>query len=190
MFSIWYAVNVFAIATIISFMEIQIEGKDGWAKNLPCWRANQANKDRLIIKIYSWFQGGKEVTGYHLALNALEIAIFHFPFFAGVSWNIVKELQTLSSLPLFWTFQDFTWFVWNPFYGLKKFNRQSIWWHKKWIGPVPTDYLIGLVSSGMFVLAAATLEGSKIFIWWTATLAILTGLTFVTCVIQTIKSRA
>ena len=35
MFPIWYAVNVFVFATIISFLEIQIEGKDGWAKNLP-----------------------------------------------------------------------------------------------------------------------------------------------------------
>jgi len=186
MFPIWYAVNVFVFATIISFLEIQIEGKNGWAKNLPCWRAN---KERLATKIYSWFQGGKEVTGYHLALNTLEFAIFHFPFFAGVSWNIVRELQIFSCLPLFWTFQDFTWFIWNPFYGLKKFNSQSIQWHKKWTGPVPTDYLLGIVFSGIFILVAMIFTGSTILLWWVTSLGILGGLTFISCIIQLIKGR-
>ncbi len=187
MFSVWYsAVYVFVVATIISFLEIQIEGEHGWAKNLPCWRPNPEWK---IVKFYSWFQGGKEITGYHLALNTLEFIIFHSPFFAGVSWNLVKELQILSCMPLFWLFQDFTWFVWNPYYGLKKFNRTSVGWHKKCIGPVPTDYLIGIAFSGIFALLATYSEGSEILFWWLKTIGILGGLTFLSCVIQLIKGR-
>lgn len=186
MFSIWFTVYVFIFATIISFLEIQIEGKDGWAKNLPCWRAD---RDRLMTRIYSWFQGGKEVTGYHLALNTLEVAIFHFPFFAGVSWNLVKELQILSCLPLFWSFQDFTWFVWNPFYGLNKFNARSVQWHKKWTGPVPTDYLVAVVFSGIFTAIAIVFGGQRVLIWWISSLGILGTLTLISYTTQLMRGN-
>ena len=187
MFSIWYSVvYIFIVATVISFLEIQIEGEHGWAKNLPCWRANPKWK---ITKFYSWFQGGKEVTGYHLALNTLELIIFHSPFFAGVSWNLLRELQILSCMPLFWLFQDFTWFVWNPFYGLKKFNRHSIKWHQKWIGSIPTDYLTGIAFSGIFVLLAVLLKNPGIIEWWLKTIILLMSLIIVSCVIQLIRKK-
>lgn len=190
MFSYWYSLYAFVIAVIISILEIQIEGKNGWAKNLPCWRPKQK---RLPVKIISLFQGGKEVTGYHLALNLLEVAIFHFPFFAGADWNIARQMQILSCLPLFWILQDFTWFVWNPFYGLKRFNARSIPWHKKWAGPVPADYLVGILFSVIFAYGTMIFKGFPALKWWGVSALILAGAAAISCfasiVLQKIKSR-
>jgi hypothetical protein len=36
--------------------------------------------------------------------------------------------------------EDFLWFVFNPHYGIKKFRKGEIWWHKTWWGPVPSLY--------------------------------------------------
>lgn len=182
MFSVNYSlVYVFLLATMISFLEIQIEGKDGWAKNLPCWRANP---DWLITKFYSLFQGGKEVTGYHLTLNGLEVFIFHMSFFAGVEWSLAREIQTLSCLPLFWVNQDFLWFVWNPNYGLKKFKPGYVWWHKKWTGPIPIDYIPGMLISGAIALIGAFLANRKIIIWWAISFCAIESLVLISCILK------
>lgn len=184
MFSIWFVGYVFFFATIIALLEIQIEGENGWAKNLPCWRTNP---EWIITKIYSWFQSGKPVTGYHLALNTLEVSIFHFPFFAGTNWSLIKELQILSCICLFWVYQDFLWFLWNPHYGLKRFKPQNIWWHKKWKGPIPTDYLYGVSFSLIFALLGVALKGQQSILWWVETISILSALTCFSYVIQPIR---
>jgi hypothetical protein len=41
--------------------------------------------------------------------------------------------------------EDFLWFVLNPYYGIKNFRKEKIWWHKKWWGPVPTLYWMLLI---------------------------------------------
>jgi hypothetical protein len=43
---------------------------------------------------------------------------------------------------LFWVIEDFLWFALNPHYGLRKFRREHIWWHKRWLLGVPVDYWI------------------------------------------------
>jgi hypothetical protein len=42
---------------------------------------------------------------------------------------------------LFWIFEDFLWFVFNPCFGLAKFSPQFIPWHKHWIIGMPSDYV-------------------------------------------------
>lgn len=32
---------IFIMATVLAILEIQIEGKHGWAKNLPTWRPSK-----------------------------------------------------------------------------------------------------------------------------------------------------
>ena len=187
MFSVSYAVYLFIIATILAFIEIQIEGRHGWMERIPCWRPDPKS---LLARFYAKMLGGKPMTGYHLAMFGGFLPLFlHFPFIAGVPWNLVKKLETISAYFLLITCEDFLWFVWNPFYGLKKFNAKSIWWHKKWVGPAPMAYPVAIAISLVLALTAATLAGISILVWWGITLGILGGLTLVSCFISEIIKK-
>ena len=120
-------------------MEIQIEGKYGFAEKLPTWR--------IRWQWYAWFSNGKILTGYHLYLNLLLLLFFHTPFlFSG--WTLAGELMVLSGFCLFIPCWDFLWFALNPAFGWKRYRKESIWWMRTWYGPFPADYWNGLLSSG------------------------------------------
>jgi hypothetical protein len=124
------------LSILLALWEIQIEGKDGWAANLPAWRI----KNGLIVKIF----GGCPITGYHVFMTLFMIAMIHLPlFFTPWSWRLESLLIGfyLGMLLL----EDFLWFAFNPHYGLKNFHRGKIWWHKNWLGPVPLLYWIMLI---------------------------------------------
>lgn len=140
---------LFFISLIFAVLEIQIEGKKGWASALPTWRPNP---DNLISKIYRLILFGKDVTGYHLVIFTLLLAILHYPFFVGRVWNLSQEFVTLSLFFLFTIFWDFIWFLLNPDYGLQHFNKENIWWHKKWFFFLPVDYWAGLMTSALFYI--------------------------------------
>lgn len=123
---------IIIISFIIANLEIQIEGKDGWAKNLPTWRIN--NKlTKLIL-------GRNPFTGFHLWAFLALVTFMHFPFFVGLAWTISTELKILAMMFLITALEDFLWFVLNPAYGIKKFNSKDVSWHK-WLGPIPTLYI-------------------------------------------------
>ncbi|MFH1543178.1 MAG: hypothetical protein ABIE03_01435 [Patescibacteria group bacterium] len=109
-------------------MEIQIEGKDGWAAKLPTFR--------LKRKV-----GIKPVTGYHFFILLFTLIIFHFPAFFTI-WSVKKELLLLGAYIFMLTLEDFLWFILNPYYGLKKFNKNNpdIWWHESWFAGLPSFY--------------------------------------------------
>lgn len=174
MLTIGYAVYVFLLATILALLEVQIEGKNGWAKDLPCWRPKP---DSLPARIYAAFMNGKELTGYHAVMFPLPLLILHFPFVAGGSWSVVRELETLSIYFLMAVAWDFLWFVWNPAYRLKKFKPDFIPWHKKWTGPVPKDYPVGLIVSFILALVAGDLFG------WLLVIIVFILLTLVSCLL-------
>ena len=186
MLSIFYALYLFVLATAIAWLEIQIEGPNGWAEKAPCWRPDPNSG---IARGYAKLMGGKPLTGYHIAIVSLVIITLHFPFFAGVSWSLVKELEVFSAFLLVTICWDFLWFVWNPYYGLKKFSPQFIWWHKKWTGPVPTDYFIVPAVSLVFALIATALGGITVLIDWGVNLGVLVALTLVSCLIATLVKR-
>jgi hypothetical protein len=124
------------LSILLALWEIQIEGKDGWAANLPAWRI----KNGLIVKIF----GGRPVTGYHIFMTLFMIAIIHLPlFFTSWSWRLESLLIGFYLGMLL--FEDFFWFAFNLHYGIKNFRRGKIWWHKNWLGPVPLLYWIMLV---------------------------------------------
>lgn len=192
MFSIAYAVYLFVLATILSLIEIQIEGNDGWADMLPCWHPRPEN---WAVKLYSRIIGGKEVTGYHIFLNIFLFVVLHLPFFTGVKWGFAKEMEVFSLYFLFWICEDFLWFLWNDWYGLKRFHRETILWHKHWIGPVPRDYFVEVGVSAIFALGAVAFREKDLvqsFVnGWVRTVLILGGLILVSCLIQLIrKGRA
>jgi len=138
---------LFLISLVFAALEVQIEGKNGWASALPTWRPSHGG---LLSKIYRALLFGKDVTGYHLLIFTLLLAILHYPYFSGKSWNLTLELQTISYFFLLSIVWDFLWFVLNPHYGLFNFKQKNIWWHKKWFFCLPVDYWLGLALSALF----------------------------------------
>lgn len=138
---IFYFILGFAVSIIFALMEIQIEGKDGWAGKLPTWRVD--------LKFFKFFNGdNKPLTGYHLYLWILLFLIPHTAFIF-TSWSVGRELAVVSFYMLFLRVEDFFWFVFNPNYGIKKFKKGSIPWHREWLGPLPLQYYPSILLWGV-----------------------------------------
>jgi hypothetical protein len=129
----WLVVLGFVFAKV----EIQIEGDHGWAEKLPTWRIEK----HPLLDI---FWGGRPITGYHTWVFLFMALVFHLPMFLTHAISIELEARILGALAMFWIIEDFFWFVLNPAYGVRRFRRDQIPWHKKWVGPVPTDYVVFL----------------------------------------------
>lgn len=139
------------LSVVSALMEIQIEGKDGWAAKLPTWRFGPQ-----WIKV---ILNGKVVTGYHLYYMLLCMLFFHFPIlFTGFSW--LQEAMTLSLYFTYTVIWDFLWFALNPAFGWKRFSKENIWWFAKWIGHFPDDYYFNLTLAGCFAALCGMLPGA------------------------------
>lgn len=136
------------LAPLWALYEIQIEGKYGWAKKLPCWR-----KDNKWTKL---LLGGRELTGYHFYMILILGLIFHLPL-CFVSWSLELEFFLLGVLFATLLEEDFLWFLLNSKYGLRKFNKANVDWHRWW-GPLPDSYWYGpIVIAILFYLGLPAL---------------------------------
>lgn len=153
---------VFGLAILLALLEIQIEGKHGWAERLPTWRATKNNS------LAKWlFQlSGKTLTGYHVALFSLLLAFFHFPFVLGAPITIEAEVKLLSLFFSFVVLWDLLWFILNPHFTIKKFTKRHIPWHRNWLFGLPTEYWLGLGVSLLVLVPAALLGYPNLFEWW------------------------
>lgn len=141
---------------IVARLEVEIEGKDGWAKNLPTakYRLDEAGKlwhkpfgaegfmepvcSRRWQKFFAWYirtkLGGREFTGYHRVVDLMQLFVGHLAvymcFFQTAPWWIM-ELRVLVFVFLSWSIEDTLWFVLNPLYGLKKYKQECIPWHDR-----------------------------------------------------------
>lgn len=107
------------VAVLLAKVEIEIEGKHGYAEKLPVrWRAS----NKWVIMFFTG-------TSYHLYMGLFLLTLVHLPFIIG-EWTLQGELLVLSFLAFITVFEDFLWFVLNPDYGLKKFKRNEIKWFK------------------------------------------------------------
>jgi len=131
-------------AFLFARLEIQIEGKDGWAGKLPTWR-KKVPEFRII--------GQEELTGYHLYLWSFLLGFAH-SVFLFIPWSFSLELHVLSFLLFVILLEDFLWFILNPAFGLKRFNRKDVSWHKTWVGPVPFQYITGIIIWSILFYAA------------------------------------
>jgi len=133
---VYFSVSLLS-AFFFALLEIQIEGKSGWAELLPTWKVK-----------FKWskFLPGLErpLTGYHFYLW-LFLFIYPHISFVFTDWTFSKELFLLSFILLITLIEDFLWFVFNPHFGLKKFRSKFIPWHKPWLGPFPLSYYFGLL---------------------------------------------
>ena len=137
-------------AAVLARLEIQIEGPNGWAANLPTWRI----APNWLLDI---FWGGRPMTGYHAWMFPSIALFFHFPlvFFGRWSWRL--EARLLGCILMFWIAEDFFWFALNPAFGLARFSPANIPWHVHWLGPAPTDYWVFLsVAAALFWLSGAS----------------------------------
>lgn len=158
-------IYLFVMATVLAVLEIQIEGKHGWAKNLPAWRPKGRN---LVVRLYSRMMSGKEMTGYHLSMFAFVLLLFHLPYVFGLSFSLEHWLKTASFFFMFVVLWDFLWFVLNPHYPLKQFKKEHLdFHHKKWLLGVPTDYWGGVLISLLVLLPLIVGQGmTDLAGWW------------------------
>jgi len=129
------------LALFHALNEVQIEGKNGWARHLPTFRIN--------VFFYK-FLGGKPLTGYHLYMLLMFITIFH-GIFLFQTWDIQTECSIFGYFSLYFVIEDFLFFVVNPHYKLKNFKKGKIEWHKRWFWGCPWTYWWGMII-GTFLL--------------------------------------
>lgn len=130
------------LAFFHSLQEIQIEGKAGWARHLPTFRISTFITKLLI---------GKEITGYHLFMLLMWIIIFH-GIYLFQSFNLKTELIILGLLNWYFIIEDFLFFIINPHYGIKKFKKSNISWHKRFFCFLPISYWWGMIIGTMLLV--------------------------------------
>jgi hypothetical protein len=141
--SVWEGLYLFVAGWLLAQLEIQIEGRHGWAERLPTWR----KADSWVLRLTN----GKPLTGYHLCFNAFLLTIFHFPLFF-VPWSAAVEGRILADYFLFTVVWDFQWFVWNPAWGVRRFLTEYVWWYPRRFLGLPPEYYLGSVGSFLSVL--------------------------------------
>lgn len=162
---------------LFAVMEITIEGPVGWALTAPTWRKRS--------KIYGAVMNGKELTGYHFVMFFLPLFLLHLPFAIAPLWSVnlwkpARELELLAYYFLLCAHWDFQWFVLNPHFGLERFRRGEIWWHRKWIGErVPQDYPGAVVLVALFGAGAHYFDGPEIWTRLGIVVAVLVAALFV-----------
>jgi len=143
----------FFVAMVFAAVEIEVEGKHGWAEKTSTWFRTKG----IAARLYGLVMGGKPLTGYHLFMFFLPILVFHSHFVMGVQWTLAKEFLVLAMYFAWMPTWDYLWFVLNPSYGVEKFKKQNVWWHTRshWLFNVaPLDYLFGWGISLLFAFAA------------------------------------
>ena len=146
-------------ATVFACVEIESEGKHGWAERMPTWFRTRA----LWSRIVGLFIGGKPVTGYHAFMFTVPAFVFHAGFVMGAPWSPEAEFRALAIYFAWFVCWDYHWFVLNPFYA-GKFRRENVWWHAKsyWVfGRFPVDYLGAVAISLALAGIAAWFAGSR-----------------------------
>jgi len=128
---ILFFIFVVLSSVLLAKVEIQIEGKDGYAQSLPVtWRTKNKWVKNLI--------GG---TSYHVYMWAFILALMHLPFVVGLPWTPGKEMLIISFLLFITVVEDFLWFILNPDYGIKKYKKECIpWFQDRWIWFTPAWY--------------------------------------------------
>ena len=145
---ILFLIGLAATSAVFALLEIQIEGGEGWAGKLPTWRI-QNRWTRLLF-------GARPVTGYHFYFWLFLVLLAHLPCWLSFTpFSLAAEARIVAFIFLFWITEDFLWFVFNPAYGLRRFRREAIWWHRdSWWVFMPRDYwTFGLAGIALYILS-------------------------------------
>lgn len=143
------AALLFGYALLFALVEIEIEGKHGWAMNLPTW----FRRKPLYARVFAFLLSGKPLTGYHAVMFFIPFTSFHVGLAFGQPWSWGLEARLVASYLVWNVTWDFLWFLLNPAFGWARFRKGEIWWHGgAWVGRLPIDYVNALWLS--FVVAA------------------------------------
>ena len=125
-------IYTYIYALLYSLLEIEIEGKDGWAKKLPTFTIKKG-----IFKNFTF---------YHILMNMIVILTNTFPIFNSIGINKKALFLSIYFNTLWFLVEDFLWFVFNPYYTIKKYNK-NIDWHsnQKWLFGMPLHNYIGIM---------------------------------------------
>ena len=122
------AIFVFSYATLYSLLEIELEAKEGWCKNLPT---------PVVLGNF---------TLYHVLMNIIVIITILKVY--------VKDITSIQDLALgiyyiaaWFLIEDFMWFVLNPHFTLAKYKKEEIWWHARrpWYFGIPEHNYVGIL---------------------------------------------
>lgn len=108
---------------IYSLIEIELEGKNGWMTKIPT--ANVV------------YVGGKHLTLYHIYM--ILIIITGVCFQNRMEFTFKSFFHSASYVFLFLLLEDVLWFIFNPYFTIKKYKKDVVWWHSKqpWIYGIP-----------------------------------------------------
>lgn len=112
----------FTIALLIALVEIETEGKYGWAEKSATW-----SKKFPTPKLFRLFSGTRTLTGYHLFLNIFLLLFMHATFVFSGNFSIDREFELLATYLTWTVYWDFLWFILNPYYGWKVFSPKAVW---------------------------------------------------------------
>jgi hypothetical protein len=165
---------LFAWAFGLGGVEVEIEGGYGWAERMPTWFLKRGRLGAL----YGMVMGHRPLTGYHVYVFIMPLIILNLPFGYGVPWSLAGELMvfaTFFALAVVW---DYTWFVLNPAYTVRRFQKGNVWWFEQpWIWRFPLDYYMGIALSVTLAALAAWRAGSRhllyTHLWMLAVMAVL-----------------
>jgi len=132
----WLIFVVIQMAMIAcAFWEAYIEGPEGWAAHQVGWK----------IKF-----GSFTYTAYHFWLYWVMIPLLLALPLVADGWDAHLFWVLVFAYTIGATIEDFMWFVVNPVYPLKKFNRHKTAWHS-WVKivkvDIPTSYIIRAIVS-------------------------------------------
>lgn len=180
---------IFFFCVLLAFVEVQIEGRHGWAAHLPTWRP----RGSWYAKLYQRIMSGKSLTGYHIGMFSLVLFVLHGFYFWNGQWSWQAELEVVSYFFLVSVVWDFLWFVLNPHYGWRRFKPAFVAWHKPWLGPLPVNYYEGVVL--FFVLYSLSLwpfwlSGfAQALYFFAGLIALVAAATFVRFVIDSLVKK-
>lgn len=139
---------VWFVATLLAALEVEAEGKEGWAYKTATWYRVTGPWGAIFGRM----QGNKPATGYHFFLNMI-VAVVAVALVVAANYEtgLLRGDVWLSALARYLVFMpvwDFTWFLLNPDYA-GKIDRQHVWWHatQPWVGPTPVSNTGSFVAS-------------------------------------------
>ena len=115
---------------VYALIEIELEGKNGWMTKIPTAKVA--------------YMGGKHMTLYHIYM--ILMITLSVAYQNNMQYTINSFLYSASYVFLFLLLEDFLWFVFNPYFTIKRYKRREIWWHasQPWILGVPMhNYIVG-----------------------------------------------
>ena len=98
---------VLLTSLVYSLIEVELEGKNGWMTKIP------------TAKVV--YMGGKHMTLYHIYM--ILMITLSVGYQNNMQYTIPSFLYSASYVFLFLLLEDFLWFVFNPYFTIKRYKK-------------------------------------------------------------------